>query len=175
MISYPDDREAQTVKREIEKLKLLSSGLGEREATLLVVIEDKTLKRKEGREAAIELAGLYLYNNTEKWEDALSLLKRVTAMKDKDPDTAGRAQYYIGEYYSKKHQYADAVKAFAEAATMNPSDRDLAAISLYRAAENAGYAGDKSTAEKMVNLLNLKFPSSQWSVEGRKLLEGLNR
>ncbi len=175
MLSYPDETEASSVKREIEKLKLLASGLGEREATLLVAIEDKTLKKKEGREAAIELASLYLYNDKNKWENALSLLNKVAAMRETDADTAGRAQYYIGEYYSKKHLYADAVKAFIKAASMNPSDRDLAAISLYRAAENAGYAGDKTSAEKMVNLLNLKFPTSQWSLEGTKLLEGLNR
>ncbi len=175
MISYPDDAEAFSVKREIEKLKLLASGLGEREATLLVIIEDKTLKRKEGREAAIELASLYLYNDRNKWEDALNLLDKVSSMQETDADTAGRAQYYIGEYYSKKHMYADAVKSFISAASTNPSDRDLAAISLYRAAENAGYAGDKTSAEKMVNLLNLKFPTSQWSVEGKKLLEGLSR
>ena len=96
-------------------------------------------------------------------------------MKKTDADAAGRAQYYIGEYLSKKHMFPEAVKAFVAAASINPSDRDLAAISLFRAAENAVLAGDRETAEKMVNLLVIKFPSSQWSVEGRKLLKGLSQ
>ncbi len=175
MISYPDESEAAEVTREIEKLKLLASGTGEREAALLVTIKNRTLETKEGREAAIELAGLYLYSGSDKLDDALDYLKKISSMKDADPDTAGRAQYYIGEYFRKKQLYPEAVKAFVAAASINPSDRDLAAISLYKAAENAVLAGDRATAEKMINLLVVKFPSSQWAVEGRKLLKGLSR
>jgi len=172
VVSFPKDSSVQEVNREIEKLKLLQSGLGDREASLLIVLDNKGISSHAGREAAIELAQLYLYNNDKKWGKAYTLLKEVASQQKKDKDSAARAQYYIGEYFSKKYLWAEAVKAFVRAASMNPADRDLAAISIYHAAENAALAGDTGTVKKMVNLLELNFPSSQWLSEGRKLLEG---
>ncbi len=172
VISYPKDSDVSRINAEIEKLKLLSSGLGEREASLLVTIKRKTLNSPEGRSAAIELAGLYLYNDKSKWDDAYNLLTKVAAMKDWDKVSAAKAQFYIGEYYAKKYQYKKAAEAFIEAVKINPGDKDLSAISIYRAAENSVLAKDRATAEKMINLLNLKFPSSQWSLDNRKLLKG---
>lgn len=174
ILSYPGDSAVKGINLEIKKLKLLKSGLGEREASLLVSIESHGISNAEGREASIELASLYLYNYEEKWTNAYDLLKKVVSYKDKDRAAAARAQYYIGEYFSKKYQWTEAVQAFVKAASMNPKDKDLAAISIYKAAENALRAGDRITAEKMVNLLELNFPSSQWLIEGRKLLEGRN-
>ncbi len=174
VLSYPKDSLVPKISLEIKKLKLLQSGLGEREASLLVTLQSKGFSSRKGREAALELASLYLYNDEKKWETAYTLLKKVVARKKQDLSAAARAQYYIGEYFSKKYQWTKAVKAFLKAASMNPSNRDLAAVSLYRAAENAVRAGDTVTAEKMINLLALNFPSSQWLKEGQKLLEEKN-
>ncbi len=172
VLSYPEDSQVKGVNLEIQKLKLLQSGLGEREASLLVTLESKGSSSREGRKASIELASLYLYNDEKKWDKAYHLLKAVTAQEKEDISAAAQAQYYIGEYYSKKYRWAEAVKAFLKAASMDPGNKDLAAVSLYRAAENAVRAGDTTAAKKMVNLLALNFPSSQWLHEGQKLLGG---
>ncbi len=172
VLSYPEDSLVKDINLEIKKLKLLQSGLGEREASLLVIIESKGASSREGRNASVELASLYLYNDEKKWETAYELLKKVAGQGKKNDAAAARAQYYIGEYFSRKHWWEKAVKAFLKAASMNPGDKDLAAVSIYRAAENAVHAGDTATAKKMINLLALNFPSSQWLSEGRKLLEG---
>ncbi len=172
VLSYPEDSLVKEINLEIKKLKLLQSGLGEREASLLVVIESKGASSREGREASVELASLYLYNDEKKWGTAYKLLKKVAGQGKKNDPTAARAQYYSGEYFSRKYWWGKAVKAFLKAASMDPGDKDLAAVSIYRAAENAVRAGDTATAKKMINLLALNFPSSQWLSEGRKLLEG---
>ncbi|MCK5199073.1 MAG: hypothetical protein KAR21_12015, partial [Spirochaetales bacterium] len=67
--------------------------------------------------------------------------------------------------------YANAAKSFIDSATMYPENRDLMAVSLLRASEMAIAAGDRQTAVKMVNLLEINFPSSEWLKEGRMILE----
>ncbi|MCK5198247.1 MAG: hypothetical protein KAR21_07845, partial [Spirochaetales bacterium] len=73
--------------------------------------------------------------------------------------------------YFLQRDFTNAAKSFIDAATIYPENRDLMAVSLLRAAEMAIAAGDRQTAVKMVNLLEINFPSSEWLKEGRTILE----
>lgn len=174
LASYPEDAAAIKADREAEKLSLILLGLGEREAELQVIItRERRAETQAGREAMIELGRLYLYSDdATKQEIAFSLLSDVVANVQLDPATAARAQYYIGEFFFKKADMKRASAEFVKAATMNPEDKDLMAMAMYRAAESLSLSGNRLEAERMVDRLSTSFPSSQWAIEGRKLLEG---
>jgi hypothetical protein len=55
---------------------------------------------------------------------------------------------------------------------LQPSDQDLIAQSLYRAAEMTFLAGSREEARALVSRIEETFPNSQWVQEGKKLLEG---
>jgi TolA-binding protein len=169
---YPEEAEAYDIDRKVTELRYLISGLSGKEAELKAVIEqNSSTATKTGREAMIELARLYL-NEQEKYEQAYDLLKEVILFTD-DKETHADAQYLLGEYYYREDQYISAGNEFLKAAMINPSDRDLIASSLFRAAEMMKYAGMKSDVRALVQRLEDNFPDSQWTAEARKLLEEL--
>jgi outer membrane protein assembly factor BamD (BamD/ComL family) len=92
-------------------------------------------------------------------------------LRDQFSSVAAKASYYLGDYYSIKKDFINAAKSFVDAATLYHEDSDLTGISLLRASEMAVAAGDIQTAEKMINLLEINFPSSGWLEEGKRNLE----
>lgn len=171
LTSYSESDSAVDVRSQIKKLNLLQSGSDEAEAELLVIIGDHGIQTGESREAHITLAKMYLYKFNGKEEEAFDLLTKIALLRDKYPFSAAKAVYYLGDYYSIKKEYVNAAKSFVDAAGLYPEDKDLTGVSLLRAAEMAVYAGDTKTAEKMVNLLEINFPSTGWLEEGKKILE----
>ena len=168
---YPDDGRAVFADRTAEELMYLLQGQDEREADLTVTINRTGgASSPEGREALIEIARLYLYRGGGDREKVPGLLSGVIAKQDEDPERAARAQYYIGEYYFRKNDLTRAWKEFLSAATMNPADKDLMAMSLYRAAQVAFTAGKPEDARKLVERLREYFPESSWALEGERLL-----
>jgi TolA-binding protein len=174
LASYPEDAAAVKADREAEKLSFILLGQGEREAELQVIItRERRAETPAGREAMIELGRLYIYSDdATKQEIAFSLLSDVVARLQSDPGTAARGQYYVGEFFFKRGDMKRASAEFVKAATMNPQDKDLMAMSMYRAAESLALSGSRAEAERMVERLSASFPSSQWAIEGKKLLEG---
>ena len=172
LTSYSETDSANEVRTQIKKLNLLQSGSDETEAGLLVLIEEKGIQTRESREAYISLAKIYLYKFNGKEEQAFDLLTIISELREQFPSSAARAVYYLGDYYSIKKEYVNAAKYFVDAASLNPSDRDLTGVSLLRATEMAVEAGDIFTAKKMLNLLEINFPSTGWLEEGKNILEG---
>ena len=171
LTSYSDSDSAVEVRSQIKKLNLLQSGSNEAEAELLVIIEDNDIQTNKSREAHIALAKMYLYKFNGKEEYAFALLSKIAELRNQYPFSAAKAVYYLGDYYSIKKEYVNAAKSFIDAASLYPEDKDLTGVSLLRAAEMAVAAGDIRTAKKMVNLLEINFPSSGWLEEGKKILE----
>lgn len=171
LANYSESNSASNARTQIKKLNLLQSGVGEVEAELLVLIENKGTASEESREAHIELARVYLYKFNGREKEAFRLLTTVAGFRNKYPRSAGKAVYYLGDYYFLQKDYTNAAKSFIDAATIYPENRDLMAVSLLRASEMAIAAGDRQTAVKMVNLLEINFPSSEWLKEGQMLLE----
>ena len=171
LTNYAESDFAVDARTQIKKLTLLQSGVDEEEAELLVLIENRGTESEESREAHIELARIYLYKFIGREKEAFGLLNTIALLKDSYPRSAAKAVYYLGDYYFLQNDYTNAAKSFIAAATIYPENRDLMAVSLLRASEMAIAAGDRQTAVKMVNLLEINFPSSEWLKEGRTILE----
>ncbi len=170
---YPGEASAVSVDEKIEKLTFILLGQSDREAELSVIIgREGAAATKAGREALIELSRIYLYKGDAKQDLALTMLQSVVEKKGEDISSAAGAQYLIGEYYFRKDDIAKAGQEFIAAAALNPDDKDLMAMSMYRAAEMAKLSGNISEAGRMVNRIEINFPQSQWAAEGRKLMEG---
>ncbi len=173
-LEYPSSERAATAAYESEKLRLLIGGLSEREAELNVIItREGGAGSSEGRRAMIELSALYISMGGSELKPAISMLEQITEHRDEDPEAAADAKFYIGEYYYRKNNYPDAVKAFLEAAVINPDDRDSSARALYRAADTAVYAESYDDAKQLVKRLKDFYPGTEWAIEADKLLKGV--
>ena len=62
--------------------------------------------------------------------------------------------------------------SFLQAAAGSASDRDLAALSLLRAAQMYSTAGRTDEVTVLVDRLEEEFPRSEWLEEARALLRG---
>jgi TolA-binding protein len=171
-LEYPGTERAEQATNESEKLRLLLSGLSEREAELNVVItREGGAGSPEGRRAMVELSALYISMGGSDLKPAISMLRQVVEHSGVDPEAASDAQYYIGEYYFRQNNFTDAVKAFLEAAGINSGDKDSSARSLFRAAETAVVAGSRTDAEKLIKRLESYYPESEWAAEADELLK----
>ena len=168
---YPDEAEAIDVGSRAEKLRYLILGQGEREAELSVIIGQEHSNTQAGREAILELARIYIFKSGTKQNLAPPLLEELIVKSDDDPATAAQAQYLFGEYYYRKNDLGRAANEFLKTIAINPDDRDLAAQSIYRAAEMAKLAGNLEEAIELVRRIEKAFPSSQWVDEGKRLIE----
>jgi TolA-binding protein len=171
---YPREASAVDAEASLEELRYLILGLSDREAELTVIIErNKGAKTREGREALLSLAKLYLYEQEAGKQDLAYTLLNQVVEKMEDPDTASRAQFLIAEYYSLKENYIKAGNEFLKAALINPENKDLMAFSIFKAAEMMKLAGKPQEVRDLVERLQKNFPQSQWAEEGKRLLEGL--
>jgi tetratricopeptide (TPR) repeat protein len=175
LASNPAEEAGREARVQIDTLKRIIAGQNTREAELTVQLERYGLKEKQGREAALELARLYLYQYPEKTGGAYDLLRRLKEKEGLERNTAAQAEYLTGEYFRKKSQYGDAASAYARAAVAGAGDDDLVARSLLKAAESAEEAGDFRTARQMVQKLKADFPHTQWVIEGEALLDRIER
>lgn len=174
--SYPEVAGAIRARRRIDELVLLINGLSQREAELYVTIEDSGGAASDrGRQAIIELARLAIYEDTATGIDAgtvIPLLEQVSELERAAPAYAAQALFLLGEYHSKQREFLRAAERYLEAAAASSSDRDLAALSIYRAAEMYSTAGRRSETETLLERLEEDFPGSQWLEEARGLLGG---
>lgn len=175
LASNPAEEAGREARVQIDTLKRIIAGQNTREAELTVQLERYGLKEKQGREAALELARLYLYQYPEKTGEAYDLLRRLKETEGLERNTAAQAEYLTGEYFRKKSQYGKAASAYARAAVAGAGDDDLVARSLLKAAESAEEAGDFRTARQMVQKLKADFPHTQWVIEGESLLDRIER
>ena len=167
---YPAEARAASAERRTEKLRFLILGQGEREAELSAVISTDGSGSRQGRAAMLELARIYIYKSGSQQNQAPTLLDELIEREQDDPEIAARAHYLYGEYYYRKNDLQIAAKSFLNAVLLYPEDRDLAAQSLYKAAEMASLAGNRAEARALVERIETLFPSSQWVEAGKKLL-----
>jgi TolA-binding protein len=168
---YPEDAAAASADVEAEKLRFLLLGQSDLEAELSVIISrERGLATTRGRQATLDLARVYLYKEGSPQDLAFTMLQDLVRKKDVDPVVAANAQYLIGEFFFRRGDYPRAELEFIAAAVVNPTDQDLMAASIYRAAEMAKLAGNLADAMSLVKRIEDNFPQSQWAAEGRKLV-----
>jgi len=169
---YPKEAAAVSAQTAAATIRYLLLGQSSREAELLVTIGKDGRDSAAGRRAAIELARIYLAQPGAKQEQALPLLREVVGQSAADSASAAQAQYLVGEYYKQAGDLKRAANEFLKAATIDPSNSDLTASSMYHAAEMAKRAGDASGARRVIDQLSRDFPSSEWATAGKRLLGG---
>ena len=168
---YPKYSEEVDAKLKADRIRYLIYGLSEREAELTARISrNKGAATREGREAMIELARLYILEDNGKLERVFQMLSQV--IEKDDPVTGADAQLLLGEYYYRKKEYETAGKEFFKASVLGAENKDFMAYSIYRAAQSMKQAGKTREVAELVKRLEENFPQSEWSLEGKKLLGG---
>jgi TolA-binding protein len=170
---YPEYSKNVRAEIRMEEIRYLRFGLGEREAELAARISRAGgAETPEGREAMIELARLYIFEQEDKLERAYQILNQV--MQKKEPNTAAEAGILLGEYYYRQGDRERAAREFFQASLKNPEDHDLMAYAIYRAAQTMKETGNLRETRELVKRLRDNFPLSSWADEGAKLLEGID-
>lgn len=170
---HPEQARAYGSEARAGELRYLILGLDKREAELSAAIErERGVSTKAGREAMIALARLYVSGDGRKLDLAYQLLSQVTdRAASEERGTADVAQYLIGEYFYRKNDPARARDEFLKTALRNPADGELAAASIFRAAEMSALTGRRDDVAALVKRLRDGFPSSPWTQEAKRLLE----
>lgn len=167
---YPAYSKGVRAEQRLEEIRYLKFGLGEQEAELTARISRSGgVETADGRMAMVELARLYVHEQSDKKDRAYQLLSQV--MQHPDAETGAAAGVLLGEYYYQQGNFERASQEFFQASLKNPSDRDLMAYAIYRAAQSMKEAGNLREARELVKRLRENFPSSSWADEGEKLLE----
>jgi tetratricopeptide (TPR) repeat protein len=168
---HPEEAQAIGAGQRAEEIRYLFQGLSDREAALSAIIgREGGARTAKGRDAMIELARIYIYEGGKRMDLAQEMLQSV--LEKNDLVTAAQAQYLIGEYYYRKSEPIQAAREFLKVVSINPQDRDLMAVSIYRAAEMMHLAGKPRDVRELVQRLEQYFPDSQWTEEANKLLGG---
>lgn len=162
---YPEEALEAGAGIRAEELRYQIAGVGDREAELLARIRAATGTAR--REAQVELARLYVLSGEQKVEDGYRLALQVAA--EKDPLPASRALAVAAEYLYRKGDLVAAAQKFLDAAASGASDAELAASSIYRAAEMMRLAERPEDVRELVRRLEERFPASPWTVRARKL------
>lgn len=168
--AFPEQADAEDARQKVATLKRIIGGQSEREAELSVIVEEAGLSTENGRQAALELARMYLYQYPEKNDQAYEYLTDIVEYRQQDRPAAAQAYYLIGEYYNKQNQRSQAADAYGRAAVLGTGDDDLVARSLLQAARSAYAAGDMQGARSMVSKLEAEFPHTQWVEEAKQIL-----
>jgi TolA-binding protein len=162
---YPEEALEAGSRIRAEELRYQIAGISDREAELLARIRASTGTAR--REAQVELARLYVLSGEKKVEDGYRLALQVAAEKDALPSS--RALAVAAEYWYRKGDLVEAARKFLEAAASGAADAELAASSIYRAAEMMRLAERPEDVRELVKRLEEKFPASPWTVRARKL------
>lgn len=162
---YPEEALDAGAGIRAEELRYQVAGVSDREAELLARIRTATGTAR--REAQVELARLYVLSGEKKVEDGYRLALQVAA--EKDPLPASRALAVAAEYLYRKGDLVAAAQKFLDAATIGASDAELAASSIYRAAEMMRLAERPEDVRELVRRLEERFPASPWTARARKL------
>jgi TolA-binding protein len=171
--AYPGLATSLGVDQKLRTIDLLIQGYSEEEAKLQVdVALGDRAKTPEGRQAMVELSRLYIFGTGDRLETAKGLLEEVLASGERDRVLMPQAQYLLGEYWYRQGELLEAGNAFYAAVQLRPTDQDLSAQSLLRAAEMIYLAGNESQARTLIGALQQNFPGTVWARQGAELLEG---
>ena len=174
--AYPDAARAAGASRRIDELVLLINGLTEREAELVVTIETSGgAETGTGRQAILELARMTIYEDMATSTDAatvIPLLTEVSSLQEVDPPAAAQALFLRGEYRYRQDELQQAADLYLQAAAVGAADRDLAALSIYRAAVMYSTLGRTAEFNALLERLEDDFAGSEWLEEARDLQRG---
>lgn len=167
---HPDQAKALDTEQRIAEVKLLMTGLTGREAGLSAAVERLGRERTgPGRKAMIELAALYLLDESATPDRAFRLLRDVVAAAT-DAAVLARAHVLLGEYYLRREDPTAAAKAFLEAALVDQAGEELRAEAIFKSARAEDAAGRSDAARALARRILDNFPESQWAGQARAMV-----
>ena len=153
----------------LEEMRLIESGVDAEEASLMAVIGAGGVDTRDGRDAMLELARIYVFDVDQPRALALAMLTDVAGYR-RDKETAAEAEYLSGEYHRRTGELGTAIDHYLEAGVLAKTDRELIAKSILRAAELLEQTGRRSEAATLVQRLQEQFPGTDWAKRGTELL-----
>ncbi len=172
---YPQQAAAVGAQKKVDALVLQMNGLTSQEAALLVTIDSNgRAATAAGRAAILKLAHIVIFQESASSSNqqlVIPLLHQVADRRKDDPSSAADAQFLLGEIAARQSDYLQAANDFLDSAATDPSNRDHAAQSLYRAAEVLKLAGKTAQLNDLVKRIGQTFPNTRWASDARKLLE----
>ena len=168
---YGEEPVGKLGEARLQEIRLVASGVAEEEASLMAVIGAGGVDTREGREAMLELARIYVFDVDQPKALALAMLMDVAAYQG-DSETAAQAQYLAGEYHRRTGDPVSATDHYLEAALLAETDRELMAKSMVRATEVLLLIGRRADAAGLVERLGESFPGSDWAKQAAALLRG---
>ena len=153
----------------LEEMRLIASGVDAEEASLMAVIGAGGVDTRDGREAMLELARIYVFDVDQPRALALAMLTDVAGYR-RDQETAAEAEYLSGEYHRRTGELGTAIDHYLKAGVLAETDRELIAKSILRAAELLEQTGRRREAATLVQRLQDQFPGTDWAKRGAELL-----
>lgn len=167
---HPDQAKALGTEQRIAEVKLLMTGLTGREAELSASVERLGRAETEaGRKAMLELAGLYLIDESAPPDRAFRLLEDVASTAS-DPTVLARARVMLGEYYLRREDPTAAARAFLDAALVQGAGEELRAEAILKSAEAEAAAGRSDAAKALAQRILDNFPESRWAGQARTMV-----
>ena len=168
---YGEEPVGKLGEARLKEMELVASGVDEDEASLMAVIGAGGVDTRDGREAMLELARIYVVDVDQPKALALAMLMDV-AEYAADSETAAEAEFLAGEYHRRTSDPVSAADHYLEAALLAENDRELMAKSMVRAAEVLLLIGRRDDAAGLVRRLEDSFPGSDWAKQAAALLRG---
>lgn len=166
---HPDQAKSLGTEQRIAEVKLLMTGLTGREAELSASVERLGRAETEaGRKAMLELAGLYLIDESAPPDRAFRLLEDVASTAS-DPTVLARARVMLGEYYLRREDRTAAARAFLDAALVQGAGEELRAEAILKSAKAEAAAGRSDAAKALAQRILDNFPESKWAGQARTL------
>lgn len=171
MTRHPDQAKALGTEDRMAEIRLRMSGLTGKEAELSASVArlggDTTA---EGRKAMLELARLYILDQTAPADRAFGLLQDVIPAA-KDSTVLARAHLLLGDYYLRRQDPAAAAQAFLDAALVDGAEEALRVEAIYRSANAEAQAGRPDAARALAQRILDNFPDSPWAGAARAIVD----
>ncbi len=185
LAEFGDRARLAGVDDEAETLRYIMAKLPEKAARLHVAMNKANgVRTAEGRSAALQLARYYITESAQR-EIGASLADDVIAFRRESPGQAAEAYLLKGDYYGALESWEPAAQAYLDAATAagdspqgakTTGGQDirsaLAPEALFKAARARLRLGRRDSAVEITGTLQRLYPSSTWTNQARRLLEG---
>ena len=169
MTRHPEQAEALDTQERMAELRLRMSGLTGTEAELSAsVARLGGGATAEGRKAMLELAQLYVLDQSAPAGRAFELLQDVIPAA-RNADVLARAHFLLGQYYLRRQDPAAAAAAFLDAALVDGAAEELRVEAIYRSANAEAQAGRADAAQALAQRILDNFPESPWAGPARAL------
>jgi len=175
--AYPEGANRNEAERRRQELRLVQSGLTDREASLWTELEPDTgTPPAEGSDRWFELV-LELGRTAIREQITLSfernrIIPKLQEAGEFDTEEAAEANILLAEYYRRRGETRRAVERYVAAASKPQASDELRAQSLYRLAETAKEEGDVETVDDAIRQLQERYPDTIWADQAERLSGG---